>query len=354
VKSDRALVQLVRWQRQPRILKGNTMLLLRSFSAFVLVASSFSTFQTASAQGAASQPVRIVTPNPPGSAGDHLSRGIAEVLGKATGQTYIVENKLGASGTIAAQICAQAPADGKTLCVLDAFNTALAPAIFSNMPYDSKTDLVPVILLGYFPAGIWANKNVPANTMDELLALAKKEPGKLNFATFGAASSSSMYVSWLKRERGVQFTGVNYKSALDAFRAIVTGEADVGSYAMGPAMANSKPGEVKLIAVNNPVRVPSAPDAPTLEELKVKGVLAWFALFAPKGTPPEVVERINAELAKNYVAQPDMRKRFFDVAGIVSSEPSGASTTVFGKFFDDQLKVYADYVKEAGIEKFER
>jgi len=330
------------------------MLSLRGLPALVLAVSCIATCDIAAAQGVVSQPVKIVTPNPPGSAGDHLSRGIAEVLGKATGQTYIVENKLGASGTIAAQVCAQAPADGRTLCVLDAFNTTLAPAIFTNLPYNSKTDLVPVVLLGYFPAGIWANKNVPASTMEELFALAKKQPGKLNFATFGAASSSAMYVSWLKRERGVEMTGVNYKSALDAFRAIVTGEADVGSYAIGPAMANSKPGEVKLLAVNNPVRIKSAPEVPTLEELKVKGVLAWFGLFAPKGTSKEFVDRINTELARNFITQPEMRKKFFDVVGIVSSEPSGGSVDSFAKFFDSQLQVYSEYVKEAGIEKFER
>lgn len=330
------------------------MLSLRSSLALVFAFSWIGAPVIAGAQGVVSQPVKIVTPNPPGSGGDLLSRGIAEVLGKATGQTYIVENRPGASGMIAAQMCAQAPADGRMLCVLDAFNTALAPALFTSMPYDSRADLAPVVLLGYFPAGIWVNKNLPVNSMDELLALAKKEPGKLNFATFGAASSSSIYVAWLKRQREAELTNVAYKSALEAFRAVVTGEADVASYAMGPALANAKPGEVKLIALNNPVRLETIPNTPTLDEVKVKGVLAWFAVFAPKGTSKELIDRINMELSKNYISNPEMRKRFLDIAGIVSSEPSGGSADSFAKFLDKEVTVYGDLIKEAGIEKMER
>jgi tripartite-type tricarboxylate transporter receptor subunit TctC len=301
-----------------------------------------------------SQPVKIVTPNPPGSSSDHVSRGVAEVLSKALNQNFIVENKPGASGTIAAQMCAQAVADGKTLCVLDAFNSALALSIFSNMPYDSKKDLIPIALLGFFPSGLWVNKNLPVNSMDELFELAKKQPGKLNFATFGAASSSSIYAAWLKNVRGIDMTNVSYKSALDAFRAVLAGEADVASYAMGPAMANSKPGDIKLLAVNNPVRLESHPQVPTLTESNMKAVLAWFGLFAPKGTPPELIERMNAVIAKDLINNPEMRKKFLDVVGIIPNVPAGESANAFAKFFESEIDVYAGLVKESGVEKLQR
>ncbi len=301
-----------------------------------------------------SKPVRLLTPNPPGSASDLALRGIAEVLSKDFGQTFVVENRPGASGTIAGQMCAQAAPDGHTMCLLDAFNAALSPAIYNNMPFDTKNDLMPVALLGFFPAGLWANKNLPVNSAADLFELAKKTPGKLNFSSFGAASSSSIYVAWLKNVRNVEFTNVSYKSALDAFRAVVSGEADVASYAMGTGLANSKPGEIKLLAVNNPTRLPDFPDVPTFKEVNLNGVLAWFGLFAPKGTPKELVERINASVIKGLINNPEMKKRFLDAAGIVPSTPAGGTPETFATFFDSELTVYAKLVKDAGIEKTDR
>jgi len=303
------------------------------------------------AQGLLSKPVRLLTPQSPGSASDLILRGVGEVLSKDSGVATFVENRTGASGTIAARACAQAEPDGHTFCMLDAFNVALSPAIYETLPYDSREDLVPVALMGFFPAGLWANAKLPANSMEELLALAKKNPGKLNFATFGAASSSSIYVAWFKNVRGIQFTNVPYKSALDAFRGVIAGETDVGSYALGPAARNSRPGQLKLLAVNNPERVKEFPDTPILSELNIDGVLAWFGLFAPKGTPKEIVERVNESIVKGLMNNPEMRKKFLDNAGIVPSAPAGGSADSFAKFVGKELDVYAKLVKDAGVEK---
>jgi len=316
--------------------------------AAALIAPSLAAAQTWS------KPVRLLTPNPPGSASDLALRGIAEVMSKATGQTFFVENRPGASGTIAGQACASAAPDGQTFCLLDAFNSALSPAIFNNMPFDTKNDLMPVVLLGFFPSGLWVNKDVPINSAEELLELARKQPGKINFATFGAASSSSIYVAWLKNVRGIEMTNVSYKSALDAFRAVIGGEAQVASYAMGPGLANSKPGELKLVAVNNPTRLPAFPNVPTFEEAKLSAVLAWFGLFAPKGTPQAVIDRINSEVVKGLIQNPETKKRFLDAAGIEPTGPAGGTPAEFAKFFESEISVYARMVKEAGIEKIDR
>lgn len=307
----------------------------------------------ASAQPLFTKPVRLISPNPPGSASDTLLRGMAEVLSKEYGQPFVVENRPGASGSIGVQVCANAPADGHTFCLLDAFNVVLSPAIYRTMPVDTRNDLVPVVLMGFFPAGLWLNRNVAANSVAELFELAKKSPGKLNFGSFGPASSSAIYIAWLKKVRGVDFTNIPYKSALDAFRAAVTGEVDVVSYALEAARSNSAPGDVKLLAVNNPSRLTEYPDVPTFTEVGIDGVLAWFGLFAPRGTPQAVIERVNASVVKGLIDGPEAQKKIMDIAGIVPSAPAAGTPESFSKFVGTELGVYEKLVKDAGIEKID-
>ncbi len=306
------------------------------------------------AQGSGSGPVRVLTPQAPGSASDLVSRGIAEALSKALGQAVIVENRPGASGLIAGQACAQAAPDGHTFCLLDASNAALGPALFKTMPFQPKDDLVPVVLVGFFPAGLFVNKSVAAKSINALLETGKTNPGKLNFATFGAATSSSIYAAWLKNVRGSDFTNVSYKSALEALRAVVTGEADIGYTNVGAAAANSKPEDLRLLAVNNPSRLPEFPDVPTFAEANINAAATWFGLFAPKGTKPDLTERINAEVIKGLINNPDMRKRFLDTSGVVPTAPAAGSPASFATFFDSELVVYDKLVKEAKIEKLDR
>ncbi len=303
------------------------------------------------AQTYPSKPIRILIPNPAGAASDVTMRGITNVIGQTMGATFIIENRPGADGTIAGKACVDAAPDGHTLCMLDAFNVALNPAIHKSLPYDTVNDLKPIMNIGFFAAGLWANKNLPVNSAEELFALAKKEPGKLNFASFGAASSSSIYVAWLKNVKNIEFTNVSYKAALEAFRAVVNGEADVASFALGAGINNSKPGEIKLLAINNPTRMPQYPNVPTFTEAGINGVLAWFGLFAPKGTPDAIVNRLSDEISKHVMQVPAVRERVIELPGLQVIGPAGKPPAEFAKFIRDEVAVYAKLVSDAKIEK---
>jgi tripartite-type tricarboxylate transporter receptor subunit TctC len=297
---------------------------------------------------------RVITPQTPGSASDLMSRGIAEALSNTLGQTTIVENRPGASGLIAGQACAQGAPDGQTLCLLDASNAVLGPAIFKTMPFEPKTDLVPVVLLGFFPAGIFVHKSVEPTTIAALLDYGRANPGKLNFATFGASTSSNIYASWLKNVRGADFSNVPYKSAIDAFRAGVSGEADIVYTVISAALPSIKKGDLRLLAVNNPRRLPDFPDVPTFEEVKIDAAATWFGLFASKGTSGEIIQRINTAVVRGLINDAEMKNRFLDKAGVTPSAPAGGDVASFAAFFQSELVVYENLVRQAKIEKMDR
>jgi tripartite-type tricarboxylate transporter receptor subunit TctC len=299
---------------------------------------------------AQTKPVRMIVQHPPGASSDIAVRGIGDMITRKTGQVFVIENRVGADGTLAGQACVNATPDGTTFCLMDAFHIALNPSIYRNMPYDTVRDLVPVINIGFFASGLWVQKDLPVTSVAELLDLAKKQPGKYNFASFGTASSSSIYIAWLKNVKSVDFTNVSYKSAMEAFRSVVTGETHVASYAMGAALNNSKAGEIKLLAVNNPTRLADFPNVPTFTEAGINGVQGWFGIFAPKGTPAAIVQRFNSEIASEAMADPVVRKRVIETPGLQVVGNAGKSAAEFAKFVREEVDVYARLVRDAKLE----
>lgn len=297
-----------------------------------------------------SKPVRLLIGNPPGGPSDFSLRGIAQVLGQSMNQSFVVENRLGAGGLIAGDVCAKAAPDGYTLCMADSFNIALNPVARKNMPYDPERDYAAIIHTGFLPASIWVNAGLPVNSMAELLELAKTKPDTVNWATFGNASSSDLYVAWLKNVRNINFANIPYKSAQDAWQSVLAGQSNVAVYAARAGMPQMNAGKVKMLAISTDVRMPYVPNVPTIRESGIDiALITWFGIFTAATTPREIVHRLNAEIAKGMFETPANREKFIAGQGLEVYGPVAAAPEVFAAFNRSQREMYANLVRIAKI-----
>ena len=300
----------------------------------------------AAAQAYPSKPVRILIGTPAGGPGDVAARGAAQALGQAFGQSYIVENRVGADGLIAGEAAVRSAPDGYTLYVADSFAISLNPVIRAKMPYDPQKDLAPIVQFGTLASLILAHPSVPANNLREVLELARAKPGTITFGTFGLASSAHLYVEYLKNDRNIHFLNVPYKAASLAFPALLAGEVNVVLFAIGPASAQVKAGKAKALAVNASSRSPLLPEVGTMKEQGVDiNIQTWFALFAPAGTPRDIITRSNAEVAKGLVNNPEAKAKFLTSQGMDTSAPAGASADAFAAFLKADRENYAEVVR---------
>lgn len=305
---------------------------------------------TAHAQVYPAKGLRIIVPTPPGGPGDVVARGLAQALSPALGQPVIVENRVGGDGMIAGEACVRAAPDGYTICVIDGYTMVLNPAVRAKMPYDASRDLTPIVHLGALPAGILVNSSVKANSLRELFELAKASPGKVTWGSFGLASSSYLYIEWLKNARDISFYNVPYKAAIQAFQALLSGEVEVVVFATGPALPHIKTGRIKAIAVNTASRLGYLPDVPTIAESGLEiSVVTWFGLYAPAGLPKAIVQRLNAETTARYLNDPTYRDKFLKPTGIELQRPAGESPEAFAEFMKAEGEMYTDLVKVAKI-----
>jgi tripartite-type tricarboxylate transporter receptor subunit TctC len=291
------------------------------------------------------KPVRMIIGNPPGGPSDLSLRGIAEILTRSTGQPFVVENRPGADGMIAGEACARAAPDGHTICMADSFNTALNPSIHSKMTYSPTKDLAPVIHTGFLPSGFWVNQGVSAKSARELLDQAKAKPGTMNWASFGTASSSTLYVAWLKNEKGIDFANIPYKTALDAWKAVLAGESHISIYGLRAGIAQAQ-GQARPLAVNTDSRMPDLPDVPTFREAGIDTVIiTWFGLFVPAATPTNIIQQLNGEISKGLFQTPEMKQKYLDGMGLLVYGPAGRQPAAFADFIKDETQMYANLVK---------
>jgi tripartite-type tricarboxylate transporter receptor subunit TctC len=294
--------------------------------------------------------VRIISGVAAGGPGDVATRGAAQVLSQSLGQPFTVENRLGAEGMIAGEACARSTPDGYTLCMFDGWQVALNPAIRTKMPYDPARDLTPVMHLGFAAAAIIAHPSVPANSLQELFALAKAKPGSIAWGSSGIASPSNLYIEWLKNARGLQFHNVPYKSALQAMQAVLAGEIQVTSYIAGQVAPHVRAGKLKALAVPTSERSPYLPEVPTFKESGMDvALVTWFALMAPAGTPKDIIQRVNAEIAKDLFNNPAMREKHLTKPGTLVSPPAGRPPEAFAEFLKSQRELFASVVKTTGV-----
>ncbi|RUP27425.1 MAG: tripartite tricarboxylate transporter substrate binding protein [Curvibacter sp.] len=291
------------------------------------------------------KPVRIVVPYAAGGTTDFAARQVAQKLTEQTGQSFFVENKTGASGTIGSNFVAKAAPDGNTLLTNDT-TYAMLPAIFKKLPWDHASDLIPVTTLAITPVVLVVPAQSPFKTVADLIAHAKSHPGQLNFGSGGAGSSTHLAGEVFKKEAHVFMTHIPYKGAGDAMLALMGNQVDVLITASPTAIPVVKGGKVRALATTGDKRLAGLPGVPTFKEAGLAGftVVNWFGLAAPKGTPTGVVQKLQQEVAK-AMTDPALQERFSQQG----AQPGGLPSTEFAALVKKEVAAWSAIAQSAGV-----
>jgi tripartite-type tricarboxylate transporter receptor subunit TctC len=259
------------------------------------------------------RPISMIVPFAAGGAIDIIARVLSEPLSKALGQTIVIENRPGAGGNIGVGAAARAQPDGYTI-LMGSSSFAINPSLYARVPYDPFKDFVPVADLVFYPCVIAARTNLGVNSLAELIAIAKRQPGKLNYATPGTGTMPHLAAEMLKLRAGIDMVHVPYTSGGQAVQSLIAGTVDVASLATPQALPQVKVGQITALAGTGRERWPELPDIPTLREAGFNDVIAetWQGLFMPAGTPDAVVERIALETSA-ILARPEIVEKFRQV-----------------------------------------
>jgi len=307
-------------------------------------------FAAASAGAALGQsyptkPIKFVVPFPPAGSTDLSARAVAGKLGDKLGQPIIIENRPGAGGGIGADVVAKSPGDGYTLLVGTVGTHGINASLYSKLPYDHLKDFVPVILLSTTPNVLVMHPRFPPNSVREVIALAKSKPGELTFASSGNGTSIHLSGELFKSMAGVQLTHVPYKGSGPMLVDLMSGTTHMAFDNLSASIGHIKSGRLKALATTGPKRSPAMPDLPTVSEAGLTGYdsTSWNAVFAPAGTPREVVERLNREL-RAILETPETRKFFSDQG----AESGGGTPEQLDAFVRAETAKWAKVVKDSG------
>ncbi|MFM9970547.1 MAG: Bug family tripartite tricarboxylate transporter substrate binding protein [Burkholderiales bacterium] len=299
------------------------------------------------AQAWPTKPIRILTSAPAGPY-DIALRGLTPTLGQSLGQAVVVENRTGGNYVPLGEACVRANPDGYTLCTADVYTTVLNTHAFAKAPYAVK-DFLPIIHFGYLYSALILHPSVPANSLAELLALAKAKPESIAFGTPGPATNSAMYVDYWKKNQGIAFLNVPYKAFTQALNAVVAGEIQVSLYGLGQAMNQVRAGKVKAVAITGEQRSRFAPNLPTFLEAGIDLTIAnWGGFAAPLGTPRDVIMRLNNDI-KKVITDPVLKEKFLDGQGFDQASPSAGTPEEFGAFLAKEDAKFARIVKITGL-----
>jgi tripartite-type tricarboxylate transporter receptor subunit TctC len=297
------------------------------------------------AQTFPSKPIRVVVPFPAGGTTDVLARAAAQKLTETLGQPTVVDNRPGAGGNIGAELVAKSPPDGYTLLMGTVGTHAINPGLYPKLPYDHVHDFAPVILVAGVPNVLVINPALPVNTVQELIAYARANPGKLNFASSGNGTSIHLSAELFKTMAGVQMTHVPYKGSAPALQDLVGGQVQLMFDNLPSSLALIKAGKLKALAVTSSGRAAALPDVPTVAESGLPGFEAssWFGLLAPAGTPPPVIATLNGEIAK-WLATPEAREKLL----AQGANAVGGSSEDFARFIAAETTKWQKVVKDSG------
>ena len=278
----------------------------------------------AQAQNYPAKPIHILVPYAPGGISDIASRILGAKLTEAWGQQVLVENRPGGNGFIAMAAAAKAAPDGYTMVMATGGDVAINPAMFKEMPYDVEGDLAPIAMVSDAPLVLAAHAGAPYNTVADVIAAAKAQPGRISVATPGNGSINQIVLEWMALNTGTQFQHIPYKGGAPAAAALAAGDIPLGVLASSSVAPHVKSGRVRVLAVTMAKRSTLNPEWPTLQQEGVKEIDAsnWTALFAPKATPQPVIDKLNAEVVK-ILNMPDVKERF--AGGGVVTIPSSAA-----------------------------
>jgi tripartite-type tricarboxylate transporter receptor subunit TctC len=308
-----------------------------------LAAASLAT--SAVAQTYPSKPVRIVVPYAAGGNTDFTARAVAEKLTDAYKRQFIVENRPGAATNIGSDMVAKATPDGYTLLMGGAAN-AINMSLFKKLPYDTLRDFEPIALCVQGANVLAIHPSLPAKNLQELIALAKAQPGKLNYGSSGLGSSNQMAGELMNIMAGTKIVHIPYKGNAPALTDLLGGHVEMIFSGVPALLPHIQNGRIRAIAIGSLKRFPALPQVPTFDESGLKGYEAttWFGMMAPAKTPREIVSRLNVEVDK-AIKSPDIRQRFMH-EGL---EPMGGTQEFFAKFIRTEIDKYARVIKLAGI-----
>jgi tripartite-type tricarboxylate transporter receptor subunit TctC len=326
---------------------------MRLFSRFGRLALSAAMLTAAIASSQAqsnypSRPITMVVPLQAGTASDLVARIVAQDFGERTGKTMLIENVIGGGGGIGAARVARSTPDGYTIGAFNSGIHTILPFTGMKMGFEPFEDLIPVTVMARFPSVLIVNNNLPVKNVAELIALAKKDPGKLNYASVGVGSPQHVAMEQLKADAGIDMTHVPYRGGAAATQAIATGEVNVFWIAVSVAQPFIEAKTVRAIAVGDDVRTKIFPDVPTVAEtIKGYDYMPIFALFAPKGTPPDVVAYLHKEITAS-LKRPEVIKRL-EAAGLEARTSTGAELNAA---LEKEAKRLGPIVKKLGIGQF--
>jgi tripartite-type tricarboxylate transporter receptor subunit TctC len=320
------------------MLRRSTMIL--SFTAALPLAAA------ASAAEFPDHSIRVIVSVPAGGGVDTVTRIVTDKMRAALGQPLVVENKPGVSGSLAAETVFKAEPDGYTLLASQPAPITTAPFLYKSLNY-TPAELIPVAIMSHVPNVVLVRKDFPAKTVAELVAYAKANPGKINYASQGIGTTSHTTAELFQSITGTKLTHVPYKGTAPAVNDLLAGNVDLMFNELATSLELHKSGRARILAVTVKERVPSLPDIPTLEELGVHGCISdtWHALTAPPKTPPEIVGKLNAA-ANAAMQDPGLRERF----AALSVGPGGGTLAAAGAFVKEETRRWGDVIRKAGIQ----
>ncbi len=311
----------------------------------VLLAAGLGAAVVAHAQKYPERPIRMIVPFSPGGTSDLMGRVVGARLGEALGTTVVVDNRGGGGGTIGAALTAQASPDGYTLLVPHV-GLAVNETLYAKKQYNAVKDLAPVSRLGETPNSVVVKNALPVKNMGDLIALAKKQPGHVIYASAGVGSAAHLAMALLEHSAGIKFNHVPFKGGGPSMIATAAGQVDFSMPAFPTSVPHIKAGRLRIIAVTGLTREPTMPDVPTVAESGVPGFefTIWFAMFAPAGTPKPIITRLNQEIVKSLATQ-EMRAQLAKV-GV----NAGSSTPeALGKHLRAEVAKWEKIIKAANI-----
>ena len=317
--------------------------LLRAITTAILVLVTGSAFAQASAYP--DKPIRFVVPYPPGGGTDVIARIVQDRLRAALGQPIVIDNRGGAGGSIGTEVVARSAPDGYTVLFTLSSHT-INPAIFSKLTFDTARDFEPVGIVCSLPQILVANPQFPANTVQQLIAMAKEKPGSLSFASVGNGSPGHLAGEMMKIRTGTQLTHIPYRGGGPAVTDVVSGQVPLLWVSIPAAAQFVKQKQLKALAVSTVKRSAAFPDVPTMQEVGIADfeVDSWYAMFVPAKTPRAIVDRLNAAL-NTVLKEPEIREKLL----AQGSEAVGGTPEQLGAVVNAELPKWAKLVKDAGI-----
>ncbi len=299
----------------------------------------------AAAQTYPEKPIRLILSVPAGATPDVTARLVTPGVSRLLGQQLVVDNRPGAGGMIGAEIASKATPDGYTLFISSPGALTILPYLRKHVPYDTLRDFVPISLISIGPFVLITHPSVPARTVKELIALAKAQPGKLNYASAGNGTANHLAMELFKHMAGIDIVHVPYKGAPQAVTDVVAGHMNMMFNSIAPIVGHIKAGRLRVLGIASAQRSQQLPDVPTISEAGLPGFEAvnWFGMFAPAKTPKRIIARLNEAVVK-VVHTPEIQAQFLTLG----ADPVGSSAEEFAAFVRKDMEKYAKIVKIAG------